>query len=69
MKKTYDKPLDSMSKDELLDATALLGIKADYTMTVKELILLLKSHKEEELTDKAVKLTKQQVQDAMRTRY
>lgn len=38
------KSIDKMSKDELLDYTANVGIKADYRMTVKRLRELIRIH-------------------------
>jgi len=39
-----NKNINDMSKDELLDQTAILGIEADYTMSIKKLKVLLKNN-------------------------
>lgn len=42
------KTIDTMSKDELLDRTAILGIEADYTMSSKKLREILKKFESEQ---------------------
>lgn len=44
--RTQEKNIDSMTKDELLDYTAIHGITADYQMTKKELLKIIKNNKQ-----------------------
>ena len=70
-----NKNINDMSKDELLDETAILGIEADYTMSVKTLKGLLKEQsKTVEVVKSTIKvdnsqLTELQKRQKIRTKY
>lgn len=68
--------VNTADKDELLDQTAILGIEADYSMTVKELRQVIKEFNSTQTIEPIViekkvldKLTEKQRQQLIRTKY